>query len=282
MHGRLAAFYEARRSALGLELGKEAEDKIWCEYSLEWIYHTICAAPQASVGLALNGFLMALNRSWEFAAGWAVAIVQAGKETEYMEIYQWGETLQNGVIAHNEKRYYDTAALFTKLIDSQLIELINKATAHSWRGYCFCNSEKSELGLRDLLRAVEIDKNNPWYQFNAASEYNKQGKQDEAILMYQNLVKLNLGTSLKSQIYIILGSLLASKKQYEQAILCCEKSILLDPENPDSYMMIGGISYFQKPIEETIQCFEKVISLNPKNPEGHEYLGYIYFRAISF
>jgi hypothetical protein len=49
-------------------VGKESEDQTWREYSLECVYHG-CAAPQASLGVALNGFDGA--KAWNYCESWA-------------------------------------------------------------------------------------------------------------------------------------------------------------------------------------------------------------------
>lgn len=137
VHGKLTAFYGLRRSGLGLAAGKEADDRLWREDSLEWIYHTVCAAPQKSLGVALNGFLMSLKHHPGFAQSWAEAMMQAGKETGCSAMRKWGEQLRDRMISAREDRYADVILGLTAVLGSDLVEAKMSAVAWDWRSYCY-------------------------------------------------------------------------------------------------------------------------------------------------
>ncbi len=276
----VAAFYEERRSALGLEVGKEAEDKIWREYSLEWIYHTICAAPQASLGVALNGFLMALKRGTIFAQSWAKAMVQAGQETDCVAVRKWGEQLRDGMIAAREKRYADMIPGLTAVLGSDFVEEKWSAVAWNWRGYCYRELGQQEMALQDARKAVEIDGGESQYQFGLALTYQNLKDFEKAIENYEKAIEMSPENAYS---YNNLGNCHRDEKRYEEAFFYYEKTLLL----PDSFgtpasahalanRNLGGVYREKEDYSKAIECYLRAIELNPQYTNAYLNLGITY------
>lgn len=82
LHGKLATYYDQLRQRSGLETVAAAmTDETWQKYTLEWLYHSLCIAPQAQPGMALNGCLSALKHSQKLAQDWAGVMAIAGQIT---------------------------------------------------------------------------------------------------------------------------------------------------------------------------------------------------------
>ena len=110
LHEKLANYYDELRQRLKLKASRQWKDETWQQYSLEWLYHTLCVAPQQSLGIALNAWLAALRRENKIAQEWAATLWDAGKATNYKELEFWGNKL------HSLKNYED---------DEQMIEIIS-------------------------------------------------------------------------------------------------------------------------------------------------------------
>ena len=260
MHGKLAAFYEVRRSALGLVAGKEAEDKIWREYSLEWIYHTICAAPQASVGLALNGFLMALKRSTGFAQSWAKAIVQAGKETDCAAMWKWGEVFRDGMIAAQEKRYADVIPCLTAILGAELVEVKISAVAWNWRSYCYRQLGQHELAFPDARKAVEINPEEEVYQFDLALIYQKLKDYENAIECYGKAIEID---SQHKRAFANRGEVYRLTERYDEALKDFDRAIEVDDKYAWAIASRGQTYQALKQYEEALKDFDRAIELEP-------------------
>jgi tetratricopeptide (TPR) repeat protein len=273
VHGKLAAHYETVRVGLGLESGKEIKDKEWRRLSLEWFYHSLCAGRQAQIGMALNGFLVALKESGVYARKWAEVMVQVGKEVEWVEVKRWGEQLRDAMIAHSEKRYSDAIPSLTKLLESMLIEPKRKAVAYNWRGRWLRDSKQGDLGLQDFLKAVELDGEDAKHHFDLAYTYRAEKRYEKAIDSYQKAIELNPEYTYA---YNNLGITYYGLKRYEEAIDSYQKAIELSPEYANAYFNLGSTYYAQKQYEDAIGACQKTIKLNPKDANAYYSLGITY------
>jgi len=272
-HGKLAAYYDKVRQGLGLEAGKEAKDERWRELSLEWLYHELCAAPQAKVGMALNGFLRALKQSSGFAREWAVAMAQAGQEASCETVRQWGERLRDGMVAQKEKRYEESISALTALLGEFAIEEKLKAVALNWRGSWYRRSEQTELALKDFQQAVEIDGEDPEYWFDLALTYQNLNRYEEASTAYRRAIEL---VPKHAYPYNNLGILYKEQKQYEEAIAAYQRAIELDPRFAYPHYNLGSLYSDQKHYEEAIAAYQRAIELDPKYASPHNGLGILY------
>ena len=273
VHAKLAAFYEVRRSALGLEVGKETEDQIWREYSLEWIYHTICAAPQASAGLALNGFLMALKRSRDFSIDWAETIVQAGGETACESIYRWGQRLKNGMIARQEERYEDVIVSLTEILGEHRIEMPLAAVALYERGQCFACIKRYDESISDLEKAIVIQGDIPIYHIILGMVYNAYKKHGKSINSHQNALRLNPNIA---STYHHLGITYFDCKEFKIAMQYQNKAIEIDPDFKEAFLECGEIFKIKKEYKLALANFEKSIEID------NEYYCAIIRRGLIF
>ena len=94
LHEKLANYYDELRQGLQLEESQQWKNETWQQYSLEWLYHTLCMAPQRSLGIALNGWLTALSQENKFEQEWATVMANAGEVTHYEKLGFWGSELQ--------------------------------------------------------------------------------------------------------------------------------------------------------------------------------------------
>jgi tetratricopeptide (TPR) repeat protein len=313
VHGKLAAYYDGLRNGLGVEATKEAKDKTWREYSLEWIYHELCAAPQAKQGLALNGFLHALKESRDFAKAWSEAMHQAGKESKCESLRRWGDLLYASVEFMKMQQCKDVMPCLTVLLAEILIEENLKSVIFHWRGECYWQLGNQELALKDVLKAIQIDEKNPRFYFDLGLIYKNLNRYRESISSFQKVISLqpdssgshyNIGIIQHDQenykeaiisyqkvielvpqfagAYCEIGLSYKESNQYEAAIFSCQQSLSLDPKYERAYYVLGLIHKEKRNYEAAIDSYQKAISLNPKNEYAHTGLGRVYKEKRSY
>ncbi|MBE9029422.1 tetratricopeptide repeat protein [filamentous cyanobacterium LEGE 11480] len=273
VHEKLAAYYDGLRSGLGLEVGKEAEDKAWREYSLEWIYHGLCAAPQAKLGVVLNGFLVSLKWSRAFAQDWAEVMRQVGQETKCETLRRWGDQLWDGMAALKKKCYEDALPCLTAILGVEQVEEKVKAVAFYERGVTYALLVKYDEAIFDLENATEIENSIPVYHLILGNTYYAQQRYDEAIVAYERAIELNPEDATA---YYNLGITYKAQQRYDEAIVAYERAIELNPEDATAYNNLGITYKAQQRYDEAIVAYERAIELNPEYATAYNNLGNTY------
>jgi len=127
-----------------------------------------------------------------------------------------------------------------------------------------------------LKRALEIDPNYAIGQLWYALYFGYLGRLEEAMAALVKALRLE---PLSLLINVNLGCILYFKRQYDEAIDQCLKTIEMDPNYLLSYWFLGG-GYGGKGMwKEMTAAFEKAVALSEESPYFIGYLGYAY--AIS-
>lgn len=137
LHEKLANYYDELRQGLKLEESQQWKDETWQQYSLEWLYHTLCMAPQRSLSIALNGWLAALkheNQEYKFEHEWAKVIVSAGEATNCTEVKRWGNRLEESLQAQEKQSHEAMLDTLSLLLEEIQLEDEYRAVALAQRG----------------------------------------------------------------------------------------------------------------------------------------------------
>jgi len=67
--------------------------------------------------------------------------------------------------------------------------------------------------------------------------------------------------------HAILGTVLAWKRQYVQALVEAQRAVTLDPNFAEGYFHLGTALFFAEPPKESVKAYEQAIRLNPKPPD---------------
>jgi len=239
LHGKLAAYYEELGQGLGLEAGQEAKDERWRELALEWLYHELCAAPQAKLNMALNGFLTALDESDTFARSWAVIMVQAGQEANCKELQRWGERLRDGIVAYQEGRYEEAIPAITALLKEN-IERQLQPVALIWIGNALFNLGRNEEAITSFNKAIEIkpDDHQAWMNWGLA--LGNLERYEEAIAYFDKALEIKPDFH---EAWHSRGVALFSLRRNEDAIASFDKSLDIKPDFYEAWF-IKGITLF--------------------------------------
>jgi tetratricopeptide (TPR) repeat protein len=132
LHEKLADYYNGLRQSLDLEASCSGKNEQWQKYSLEWLYHSLCMAPQKNLRMALDGWLFAVREQQEkqqFDHAWANVMASVGEVESCAELRHWGNQIQMGVQSCEEKRYKPILEVLSLLLKDFQLEDRNRATA---------------------------------------------------------------------------------------------------------------------------------------------------------
>ncbi len=227
LHGQLAAFYDERRQKLGLEAKVQWQDETWRDYTLNWLYHSLCEAPQRQMGMALNSWLAALKQSLTLAQEWAEVMAEAGDVANCAELKRWGERLREALVAAKDKCYDDGIETLSTLLKDARIEPKYQAVALDWRGRWYRQSEEKELAIADFRAAINLDAEESEYWGDLALSCRLTTLYDEAILAYHRAIDLDPQAAIPNN---GLGNVYTVQKRFNEAILAYQRAINLDPK----------------------------------------------------
>ncbi|MDJ0632873.1 MAG: tetratricopeptide repeat protein [Xenococcaceae cyanobacterium MO_188.B29] len=200
--------------------------------------------------------------------------------------------------------YYDSVLVIEKRkIDKPLMRTTGN------RSFALRNQEVLEEAIASYRKAIELNPNNYAAYKNLGDALSEQGQQSEAIVAYQEAIKLeknpaiyySLGNAQRKQgdlegaavsyqqalelnskqpfwiyppfIYRTLGNTLSQQGKLDAALTAYQEAIKLEPENSDNYVGVGNTQLKKGAVEEAIASYRKAIELSPRNFAAYRNLG---------
>ena len=114
--------------------------------------------------------------------------------------------------------------------------------------------------------------------FSKAKEYHQKGELDEAIKIYENLVKKDKD----HEVYFFLGTAHLQKKNYEKTVFYIENAIKIKPDIPNYYNNIGIALSNLNNNEKAIENYLKALELNNKFLDANINLAIEYKKILRF
>ncbi len=148
---------------------------------------------------------------------------------------------------------------------------------------CVAQIESDKIFLADCDKQFNSRKEAAKYHIDRAWNYFYKGQLDTSIMRFNQAWLLD---SLNADVYWGFGNILGLKKQFKESIFYFQKSIKLNPLNPNVYECIstsyGQLFFETKKIDFlnlTFDNLNKAIQLNPNNAELYGQLtgAYSYF-----
>jgi Flp pilus assembly protein TadD len=113
-------------------------------------------------------------------------------------------------------------------------------------------------------------KNNSQLIFEQAKELEKQGKLEEAIVVYNEAIKPNCNNP---EFYRSLGECLQKTGKHEEAIYFYEQAIEIQPVFGKAHHNLGNALSHIKQWDAAIYSYKKAIEINPNSPTSYYRLG---------
>ncbi|MGB3649438.1 MAG: YcaO-like family protein [Desulfobulbales bacterium] len=104
------------------------------------------------------------------------------------------------------------------------------------------------------------------------------GRQDEAMIHFNNALDLNPSEEDLPYIYSYIGNCLKDLEKYREAIAILEKGAQIDNTRPDIHNLLGFCHFKLEEYEDAVSHFSKTIELNPSSAIDYANLGVNYRR----
>jgi len=131
---------------------------------------------------------------------------------------------------------------------------------------------------RHLLNMQKLLPDAYYIEFYLGRNLLDLGRQDEALVHFNNALEQNPSQEDLPYIYSYLGSCLKDLGQYRQAIAILEKGAELDNTRPDIHNLLGFCHFKLEEDEDAVSHFSKTIELNPASAIDYANLGVNYRR----
>ena len=126
----------------------------------------------------------------------------------------------------------------------------------------FCKG-RFEEAIKEFDKTIQLNPNNPGYQYNKALALKELNRYEEAIKEFDKTIQLDPDNP---DYHNAKGIVLDGLGRFEEALEEFEKAIQLEPSDPYYYNNKGNLLAKLKKYDEAIREFDKAIILNPFDP----------------
>jgi len=142
-------------------------------------------------------------------------------------------------------------------------------------GKIFLGQENFTAGLNELLKAEELDPENPEIQYNLAIAYRFMDLHANSIAHFKKAIELRQNFS---EAYNDLGNTYLILSKWDLAIKCFEKALenTLYPTPHFAYNNLGQAYYNKGEYKKAVESYLKAIKYQPSFSMAFHYLGITY------
>lgn len=260
LHEKLAQLYQQLCDVQGLDADVSQYIPLWQNYQLEKLYHQLCQAPQTFLQSALTEFLAAFNRSPLTAYRWAETIRQAGEETAFNELTQWGEQMILGLNAYDKEEPTDAISLFSHLLSNINLDPEWQAKILYWRGNLYGRSKQYAKALLDLNNAIELVPESGEYYRDRGLVYLSDEQYSPALSDLSKAVELN-PEDAKAIAY--RGIVYLAKSDYSMAIQVFTNALKVKSDFPSVLVSRGAAYCDLRNYQRALADLEQALTLSP-------------------
>ncbi|XGV96181.1 MAG: tetratricopeptide repeat protein [Leptolyngbya sp. BL-A-14] len=239
------------------------KDEIWQKYTLEWLYHSLCAAPQGQLGMALNGWLAALKQSQQLAQEWANVMVTAGEVTACAALKGWGERLRNGLQAYQDDNYRVAIDLFSAVLKVPQLGKVWRPVALNWRGSIYLQVEQYEQSLQDLTEAISLAPKEAKYWLDRGRAYRLARRYEDALADFKHAIEIDADNkwamSYRGATYLLM-------MRYEDALADFNRVISLDANSVWGITLRGLTYLLTTRYEDALTEFKHAVEIDANDP----------------
>jgi tetratricopeptide (TPR) repeat protein len=131
----------------------------------------------------------------------------------------------------------------------------------------YLSENKFDEAIIQYRNALQVDKGHIPSYLGMAKTFQKTGNHQNAIGIYQEVVKLdNRNKEARLQIgqYLLVGAV-RNAELFKQAQEQAEAVLKLDPSNVEALILLSNAYAGQKDLDKSIELLQKVLALNPGN-----------------
>ena len=148
----------------------------------------------------------------------------------------------------------------------------NAITENSY-GCALFNDDRLSEAEQHFGNALRINPAFDTALIHLARIYLKEGRYNEAISTYEELIKRNYGTA---ELYYNLAMAFGIQEKYNDSIKYFSKSLELNPDDPDTHNKMGSILLAAGKIDDSIGQFNESLRIKADQSAVYENLGTAY------
>lgn len=230
------------------------------------------ALQQKNYDLALNYINPPVESSDQLAMDAYVAILYLQEDyTKALEI--WGESGNVQILEQAALDLVNRGRQDLALLGYQTLYRVNPEKYASSFAVSLKNQGDLDKALQIFQKSINEYPNSEfkhsWLRYSG-DIYRAQKKFDEAKITYMEALKAN---PMDARSWRNLGLLYSSNfKNYEQAAICFEKMIEVEPDNSFGYFLLGQTHESAGLIKEAVKAYNTAIQLNPEYTEAQQAL----------
>jgi tetratricopeptide (TPR) repeat protein len=226
----------------------------WIDRTREEIYHLLCANPINNLPLALASAVKAAEHSTARARQWADLLMDAGSDTDNLELSRWGRRLRDGIRDSNLTQY------LSYLIDDAQLDNKSLVIALEERGETHRLSDRNDAALADFNRALELDPDDAWALGSRGQVYLVMQRYDEALADFGRAAELKPSyrwvASWRGFTYLVM-------RRYDDALADFNRALELDPDDAWTLDSRGRVYMALKRYDEALADFSRALELDP-------------------
>jgi tetratricopeptide (TPR) repeat protein len=274
VHLKLADYYDARRADLGVDDSHGHLDDEWQAFTLNGLYHRLCAVPQRNLPDVLRGFVSAVDRQLRYARRWAETIADAGTDAGHAATREWGEKLGVVLRASIAEEYERACSALTDLMATVELEPDLRARALDWRGYLRQRARQYHEALQDLTQAIELRADKAEYWIDRAVTYSHLKAYDKVI---EDCTEALTREPDSARALALRGSAYLVRGEYDAALTDVSRAVDLVPANASHYFIRGETYVRLDWLEEALRDYGRALELGLEPPaEVHRALSRAY------
>ncbi|MGB3962090.1 MAG: tetratricopeptide repeat protein [Sulfurimonas sp.] len=179
----------------------------------------------------------------------------------------------NKIFAEAVKKHQENKLDEAEIMYEQILKIDPKhaATLHAL-GLLLTSKKEYKRATQLIKKAISLKAHEVYYH-NLGALFGRQGKNQNAVEMYEKAIKLN---PRYAEAYYSLGVTLKDLGKTDDAINMFEKTIVLNPMHAECYNNLGVVLQEKGNIEDAMLMLTKVIELNPKHAVAYNNLGVIF------
>lgn len=168
----------------------------------------------------------------------------------------------------NQSRIEQQVAYYEGLVSKEP----NKPEHRTNLGYSYHLNGENDAAVKQLLMAIDLDKENVGAYFNLGLVYNDLKRYDDALKQSKKAVEL---APKDYKGHLLEGMVYRKLKMYEDALASLEEANKLMPANTDIIFEIGKVAEDQGKIKDAEELYKKALTYDPLYKPASEALAKI-------
>jgi tetratricopeptide (TPR) repeat protein len=256
LHTDLAEYYtEAERASDGVGDFAAASS-----FNTEATYHRLCSNPRQGIRDATAAALHYWNIEPVVARPWAVAIRNAGADSDSLELSLWGDEWSQAIGTALDRDFSVATNLFTKiLVDSDLGHV--HPDALSCRSDLYRRQGRFDLSLVDAQRARELRPDDPYFCYRQSVVNLDAGNFEAALLDCERAIQLESEPDRLTILRLLRARIIRGLFSAEVALEIVEE--VSAAETPGMFFLRGELLRQVGRYDQAVQDLKRAMEMDP-------------------